>query len=302
MVDEKYTRCPECQTVYRVTDEQLAARGGSVRCGQCHAVFDGLAELVTPELPEPSQPQEGTRFGRSFRAAASAATAAIRGASSPHQERPPASGGQAGPVETPPVTPPLSAAQPSAPERSPENSAPMDARRTVAASLDESAFPPARGENNALGLTIVVLGVLLVFQVAFHFRAAIATAWPAARPTIVQWCKAFHCAVGTTKEIGDLEIASSGLQADPAHQGLLILTATLRNRGSFAHPFPYLELSLTDPQDQVIVRRALTPAEYAGGTVDIARGIPPDSEVAIRLFIDASATNQAGYRLYLFYG
>jgi hypothetical protein len=49
------------------------------------------------------------------------------------------------------------------------------------------------------------------------------------------------------------------------------------------------------------VRRALAPADYAGGTVELANGIGANGEIAIKLFIDASATVQAGYRLYLFY-
>jgi predicted Zn finger-like uncharacterized protein len=40
------TRCPECATAFRVQAAQLAARGGSVRCGKCGAVFDGVAGLV----------------------------------------------------------------------------------------------------------------------------------------------------------------------------------------------------------------------------------------------------------------
>ena len=47
MTDEKYTRCPGCATVFRVTPEQLAMRGGQVRCGQCKAVFDGVAQQVS---------------------------------------------------------------------------------------------------------------------------------------------------------------------------------------------------------------------------------------------------------------
>ena len=76
----------------------------------------------------------------------------------------------------------------------------------------------------------------------------------------------------------------------------------MRNRGSLPLAYPYLELALTDAQDQVVVRRALAPGEYAGGTADLAKGIPGNGEVAIKLFIDASSTAQAGYRLYLFYG
>ncbi|MFN2644397.1 MAG: DUF3426 domain-containing protein [Burkholderiales bacterium] len=40
------TRCPACSTAFRVQSAQLAAHGGSVRCGQCGDVFNGVAALV----------------------------------------------------------------------------------------------------------------------------------------------------------------------------------------------------------------------------------------------------------------
>lgn len=45
-----FTRCPTCATTFRVTPEQLKARLGRVRCGQCHAVFNALDALVE-EVP-----------------------------------------------------------------------------------------------------------------------------------------------------------------------------------------------------------------------------------------------------------
>lgn len=53
------TRCPTCQTTFRVTAEQLRYRQGRVRCGKCHSVFDGLQSLLdetaaaTPPAQEP---------------------------------------------------------------------------------------------------------------------------------------------------------------------------------------------------------------------------------------------------------
>ena len=47
MADEKFTRCPGCKTIFRVTPQQLAMRAGQVRCGHCHTVFDGVAALVS---------------------------------------------------------------------------------------------------------------------------------------------------------------------------------------------------------------------------------------------------------------
>lgn len=40
------TRCPVCATAFRVNREQLAARGGRVRCGKCGNVFDGVGGLL----------------------------------------------------------------------------------------------------------------------------------------------------------------------------------------------------------------------------------------------------------------
>jgi len=40
------TRCPACGTAFRAQRAQLSARGGSVRCGKCGTVFDGIAALV----------------------------------------------------------------------------------------------------------------------------------------------------------------------------------------------------------------------------------------------------------------
>ncbi|MEO8537670.1 MAG: MJ0042-type zinc finger domain-containing protein, partial [Betaproteobacteria bacterium] len=47
MTEPKFTRCPGCATVFRVTAEQLALREGQVRCGQCRAVFDANDHLVS---------------------------------------------------------------------------------------------------------------------------------------------------------------------------------------------------------------------------------------------------------------
>lgn len=40
------TRCPVCGTAFRVQTSQLAAQSGTVRCGKCGGVFNGVAALV----------------------------------------------------------------------------------------------------------------------------------------------------------------------------------------------------------------------------------------------------------------
>src|SRR2546428_4219337 len=40
------TRCPVCGTAFRVQSSQLAAHSGTVRCGKCGGIFNGVAALV----------------------------------------------------------------------------------------------------------------------------------------------------------------------------------------------------------------------------------------------------------------
>jgi predicted Zn finger-like uncharacterized protein len=40
------SRCPACGTSFLVQRDQLTARAGTVRCGKCGTVFDGIAALV----------------------------------------------------------------------------------------------------------------------------------------------------------------------------------------------------------------------------------------------------------------
>jgi len=42
------TRCPQCNTCFRVTTEQLKTAKGAVRCGSCLHIFKALDHLLTP--------------------------------------------------------------------------------------------------------------------------------------------------------------------------------------------------------------------------------------------------------------
>jgi predicted Zn finger-like uncharacterized protein len=289
MADEQFTCCPGCRTVYRVTPQQLAMRGGNVRCGHCHAVFDGVAQLVSlAPRPRPDEDDEDT-FDELALGPPTVTLRDARGLDAPSPRAP----------ESKEVAPESQSAAEVAARTE------AFATSTRAPSADDAAAPARRERGRwatvLSAAAVPVLALAFVGQLAYHFRDSLAVRVPAARPILTELCRVAGCTVGAPREIADLVIGSSDLQADPAHQGLLILTATVRNRADIPLAYPYLEVALTNGQDQIVVRRALAPAEYAGGTADLNRGIPANSEISIKLFIDASTTTQAGYRLYLFY-
>ncbi len=275
MPEEKYTRCPGCATVFRVTAEQLERRAGQVRCGHCKTVFDGVARRILL-LPPPDSERVAQQIDDSVLGVPMGAS---RDAHSPEP-----------------------------PRRIPAEPSAALAGDDVTNAYGDRVAAAREGKRRrtrvvAYTVAIVLLLSLIVAQAIFHFRDAIAAYWPASRPALVQMCDLAGCAIRPLRDgaMTYLSIEASDLQADPAHRGLLILTATLRNRAGWSVAYPYLELTLTDAQDRVVVRRALAPVDYAGGTADLLHGIGPNGEVAVKVFIDASATAQAGYRLYLFY-
>ncbi|MGE4336893.1 MAG: DUF3426 domain-containing protein [Pigmentiphaga sp.] len=65
-------RCPHCDTAFRIVADQLRVRGGRVRCGVCHQVFDGRAALERATREAAATPPWEAQAG-----AASAHTAAV---------------------------------------------------------------------------------------------------------------------------------------------------------------------------------------------------------------------------------
>ena len=151
------------------------------------------------------------------------------------------------------------------------------------------------------GAAIVVLVLALAVQALFEYRDALAARAPFARPILETACAPFGCRVEPLHDAAALSIDASDLRADPAHRGLLKLSATIRNRASYPIAWPYLELTLTDASDRVVARRAFVPREYLAGASGGSAGLAPNGEEVVTLFLDASETSQSGYRLYLFY-
>jgi len=57
------TRCPNCSAIFRVGAEQLTSRGGMVRCGSCHHVFNAMGRLDYIEPTPGSAESSATRGG-----------------------------------------------------------------------------------------------------------------------------------------------------------------------------------------------------------------------------------------------
>jgi len=269
------TRCPECDTTFRVQAAQLSARGGRVRCGKCNCVFDGLAQIVEDEAatplvgPSPQLPLfDPSRLAAEGR----------RSAAPPAEDRPAAS------------------------------VAARRVRRAATPESGEAAFlarPRRRAQPVILWSLLALLALIaLAVQVALHFRTDLILLLPQARPHFEVACDMLDCEVHLPRQPELIGIESSELRFDKSRDGVIRLTALVRNRATFPQEFPALELTLMDENDQPVVRRVLLPADYLGAQASQTRlgaGIAPGSEELINVELDLQGPRAAGFRLYLFY-
>ncbi len=263
------TKCTGCGTTFRVTEQQLQAHNGKVRCGTCMAVFDGLKALVT--LPGPAQQD------------ASPAPAAATGPAGFELEPV---------VAAVPQPEALGAAEP-AREVHDYGPAPQQL------SLDEQLYPeaPRRGARSwAAGVVLLVL--VLAGQAAYFYRGEIAAQYPALRPHLVELCGPLRCTVAPPQGPKQIAIEASDLQAlDTSRPGLIQLTATLRNHAGRDLGFPALDLVLTNTKEHTLARRIFAPRDYLDRGRDLLAGLPANAEITVRLDLDTGDLNPAGFRL-----
>lgn len=149
-----------------------------------------------------------------------------------------------------------------------------------------------------LGLAACVLLVALTLQIAVQERDRIAAAQPALKPLLQQLCGPLQCTVGPPRQIDAVVIEGSTfskLRGDAYR-----LNFTLRNQAATDIAMPAVELTLTDGQDQPVVRRVLTPADMGAASGSLAAGGDWNGNFAMS--VAGNGTGRvAGYRVLAFY-
>ena len=147
---------------------------------------------------------------------------------------------------------------------------------------------------------ICVLAALgLGLQIVLNERDRIAATVPGAQPVVSLLCEVAGCTVNAVRQIEFVQIDGSSLSK--VRTGAYRLSFTLRNGGEIAIATPAIELTLTDAQDQVVLRRVLTAGEFSGWQLRIAADGELAVAVPVAIQTDGALEKFAGYRLLAFY-
>lgn len=152
---------------------------------------------------------------------------------------------------------------------------------------------------------MIVLSVILLLtaigQGIYLERNRIAQAVPQLKPLLTAACQPLHCTVGLQRQIDQLSIESNELQAATAEQPALSLNLLLRNRADAAMAWPAIELTLNDDDENALIRRVFTPADYLPAGQTVEAGMAANTEQAVKLRFTLTQAVASGYRVYLFY-
>ncbi|GIX31486.1 MAG: hypothetical protein KatS3mg124_1958 [Porticoccaceae bacterium] len=258
MVENKIrTRCPHCQTLFRVSEAQLRAADGLVRCGRCLATFDGRAHLE-------------------------------ESAAAPQSPSPPA-------APTPPIPPP--ADPPGARARALVERLQLDGATLIAEAEQRAVSARGARRRLPWLAANLLLAALLPLQILYfnslRFPPDSLPGRAAARLCPRLGCPLPQPEASP----GAVVAAELVVRSHPAVAGALLVEATLLNAADVPRPFPPLTLSFEDLQGRIVGRRTFYPGEYLSPELRSLAAMPPRQPVRIELEIVDPGREALSFRL-----
>ena len=187
---------------------------------------------------------------------------------------------------------------PWAPEWAPTTVEPLPPEVSFVREARRQAFWQRPASRAALILLVGALVLALGLQWALQQRDRLAAAQPRLKPWLAALCVPFACKIGPPRQIEAVAIEGSSFSR--LGTDAFRLSLSLRNSAATEVAMPSLELTLTDLQDQPVLRRVLHPADL-GAPPALAASGEWSTGTALAVDAQAGAPRVAGYRLIAFY-
>lgn len=263
------TRCPDCQTSFRITVDMLHKADGRVRCGRCETVFSAFNSLADSRTDLKALGAEDITLESAPQSKASIARDSTARALDIEEDPGVAADAI---VDTELIS-----------ER--------EVDHVLATGDDAEPTPPwtqparvSRARFRRAWLAAAVLAcAVLIGQLAHHFRAELMSAPVVGRPLVALYAS-LGVPIQSTTDPSDYEIVNWAATArtDAQEQATLQISAGIHNRSAETRPLPLLFLKLTDRFDNAIGTRYFEPVEYLGSATGAAV-LPPGTTATAHL-------------------
>ena len=276
MTAPRVTRCPHCKTSFRITDAQLRAANGSVRCGSCLQVFDALPNTEHPEQKAPAHTGDNLT----------------------HSNEPQRQNAQWA-AEVPTPSPPSDSAQNNQ-EDGQEHDYQSQAMGQLLQELEQSHHQPDAPsplkKHLPWSLCILFLSALLLSQYAWFNRNSLSLN-PVLRPSFEWVCQQLNCTLPpqiNTQAIKSMQLV---VRSHPDRPDALHIDAIIINNAQHPQPFPKLALAFTDINGRLVAHRVFRPREYLGGELTGYQQMPVGQPIRLGLEIMDPGSDAVNYQL-----
>ena len=193
--------------------------------------------------------------------------------------------------------PPQPEPEPREAEEEPVPRRPRQSRRTAEQGASDKPTRRRRGAATAGWLvgSLLLLG-LFPLQFLYFERNALAASYPDLRPTLEQLCVVADCRVEPRRDPSAFAISGREIRAHPEREGALRVTAELVNNADYAQPLPFLDLTLSDRDNEALAVGRFEPGDYH--TSPPPR-IPPGEAVPVALDIPDPGPEAVNFRFQL---
>ena len=279
------TRCPACQTLFKVVPDQLRISEGWVRCGQCDEVFDASIHL----LPD-TQAVEPAPVDINLDSVPLSIADDVLIEPEPEPE--------------PIVASPADFTQATlSGYRMPDDEDAGTGIEFNDVSFLRDKHVASFWHKPSIRITLALLSLVLLLallgQIVFNERDRIAASAPGLKPWLLVFCGPLHCSLSPVRKIEAIVIDSATFTK--IRGNAYRLNFTLKSNELMVLALPAIEFTLTDTLDQPVIRRVFRPEELGVKLNTLAAG----GELTVSLAIavnDAGASDRVtGYRVLAFY-
>lgn len=318
-----FTQCPQCEAVFQVSDQQIEAANGEVRCGQCLTIFSALQHEREDLLKKNASLTTDTELTNAIEAAdtetlywANHEPLFTTAPASKDNATRPGEIPVAGDVNTSEASGGFSAFDAAIEEDradtisadkatdtrtdSPETQQ-QQAPEIPALLLEElHAEQMARLRPSRLPwlLGCLILIVLLAAQVIYLKRDQLARN-PELRPWLSQACELIQCSLAPPYDIRQIELLGLDVHSHPETARALVASTALINNAPIPQPYPLLTLTFSDMTGTRVAQRRFLPEEYLPKDINLNQGMTPRLPVKITLELSDPGENAINFEFHV---
>lgn len=280
MTAPRVTSCPHCKTSFRITQAQLRAANGSVRCGSCLQVFDATPGITTEKLSKPkekkavTQPSEPTTGNTSEEASKAILTQQKVESASKTEKN---------------VTAEINPKSEQDFSKAIQDQDEQEERKT-------QLIRKQRQQHYFWSACAAFFALTLLFQYVWFNKNTLSLN-SNLRPTYEWLCNAVSCTLPPQIDVASIKSLQLMVRSHPDQNDALVVDAVIINNARHLQPYPVLDLSFTDINGNLIANREFSSREYLAGELAGSKKMPSGQPIRLALEIIDPGEEAVNYAL-----